>query len=108
MSTFCLIATVSPWLWPILAVVAVVLYLGLRSRYDFTITVRGGEVRFRGKLPTHKHRRIAEFFHRDFPSDARITIRGRRGPDGRWNLDIRGRLDRWEKQRVRNYLLVEL
>jgi hypothetical protein len=103
-----LLADISPWHWLALAAIAAVLYFALRPRYDFRITVRGGGVDIQGAFPAAKRGALASFFARDVTLPQTVRIYGRRQGKGRWKLVLRGRIDRWEKQRIRNFLLTVL
>lgn len=105
---FVLIGQFSPWIWCVLGVVAVALYLILRPRYDFTIAVKNRIVEFHGRIPKNRSAAIREFFRRDMPLDAPVKILGRRVEGGRLELQIRGYLDTWDRQRIRNFLLAEM
>jgi hypothetical protein len=96
---------ISPWVWIALVAGAVALYLVLRSRYHFTITIHGESVEISGTFPAAKRAVVVGFFQRDIHLPGRVKIHGRRRPDRRLDLVIRGRLDAGERQRIRNFLL---
>lgn len=76
----------------------------LRPRADFTIRVRGGDVRISGRLPERKRREVMDFFGKQFCHRSRLTVVGHRQPRARTRLSIRGVADAGEEQMIRNFL----
>jgi len=102
----------SLWGWVVIAVVlalGIVLMRGLvRMSHHFEITVREGQVAFRGRFPPECRSVVASFFRNDLPSARRIRIIARKNGTAGLRFQIDGSLDTGEKQRIRNFLLVTL
>jgi|SRR5581483_4974461 len=71
---------------------------------DFTISLRKGQVSYRGKVPLAQQPSIAEFLLRDLELHGPLKILGCRNK-GRLKLWFRGKLSPGEKQRIRNFLV---
>ena len=98
------VAQISPVLLVVILAVGIVLWFALRPRYDFTITVKGGDVKLEGKLPAIQRAAITQFFLSDVPAAGAIRVRGRRVPRGPLRLSIDGELSAGDRQRIRNFL----
>lgn len=71
---------------------------------DFTIRVRDGECRCKGKLPVVTQKAVAQFLLDDVRPKSAVTICGKRRA-GRFRLSFWGKLTPGEKQRIRNFLM---
>lgn len=99
-----------PW-WVnllILGFVGVVVWLIVRSRFDFKIVVKPDEVHCRGAISLAQQRKIRTFFEDSAPVTGKVTVLGRRAKNGRLALTFRGLPDRGRQQQVRNFLLTLL
>lgn len=97
------------WMLAVVAVVglAIFAYLRRNNRADISIVVDGADVRFSGAVPQAKQAVIAQFLIEDMELTQRVTIRGRRVPQG-WRFAVNGPLPQGDQQRIRNFLLTTL
>jgi hypothetical protein len=86
------------------AVIAFVWWM-TRPKFDFTITVSGGEVSLQGRLAQARWNEVAHFLREQPHIRGTLRICGRKLPSGRWELRFRGPLDWEQRQRIRNFLV---
>jgi hypothetical protein len=89
----------------ILAGVVFVLWWAFRPRPDFTISVRNREVRIRGRFPKAHRGKLEQLLREEMTLRGRVTITGRRHPNGYLALGFRGPVAQTERQRIRNLLV---
>jgi hypothetical protein len=89
------------------AAIAVVYWLLLGRRADFVIRVRGRRVECKGKVPLARQRLVADFLLNDLALREAVQISGARS-GSRLHLWFRGRLSEGQKQRIRNFLVMQL
>jgi hypothetical protein len=79
-------------------------YSAWRNKDDFRITVRNGEVYFRGRFPRHQQAAIASFLLDDVAPASTIRVLGNWGPYRVLRIAVRGRISVGDAQRIRNFL----
>jgi len=85
------------------AILWLIYHLLLGGHADFWIVVRDGRVECSKGVPLAMRSDLTQFLLHDLALRGPVTILGaRRG--GRTSLRFRGRLDKREQQRIRNYL----
>lgn len=87
------------------AILAAIAWIVLQPACDFRIDVRPSRVRIRGRFPANMHGEVTRLL-RDEMGLTRATICGQWAPGRVLHLRFRGRLTEFERQRLRNYLVV--
>lgn len=96
------------WVAVLVVVIAVsILFFAKRAKGDLSIVINNGDVRFSGAIPQAKQATIRHFLMDEMHVDTRVTIRGRRVPQG-WRFAIDGQIPLGDQQRIRNFLLMTL
>ena len=66
-------------------------------------------LRLRGPVPLSRHPAIRDFLAHDLSLTHSLRVRGiRQQPGNHWKLVLKGPLNPWQRQRLRNFLLEEL
>ena len=92
----------------VLAIMGLVAWRLLRSRWAFTIVVDNTGVKSHAGIRTPRQRRLLSLFQRTRFVEGKVTIRGRTDRNGQLQLTFVGPMDDVTKQQVRNYLVNEL
>jgi hypothetical protein len=87
------------------ALVAAIAWVVSQPACDFRIDVRRNCVRIRGRFPASMRGDVARLL-RDEMAIRRVTICGNWTPGRVLRLRFRGRLTEFERQRIRNYLVI--
>ena len=80
----------------------------VRFSHEFELIVRNRQVQTPRQVPPDCRRPVISFFKNDVDPSFRARIIGRRDGARGIRLEISGRLSSWEKQRIRNFLMVTL
>jgi len=86
------------------ALVGWLAWTAFRPRHALRIVVNKDGVQFSTGLPAAKRQQIVGFRENDVEIENRVTILGVRGRDGIVRYEFRGRLHPSIRQRIRNYL----
>ena len=94
--------------WGLAIVVVVILVrIFFWRRSDFRVSVRDGNVEYRGRFPLASRPAIEEFLLKDLAVKGPLKIYAIRR-NRRWRLWFRGRVCEGDKQRIRNFVATRL
>src|SRR6185437_6218787 len=83
-------------------------YAAGRRRGDFCITVRGGQVLFRGKFPPSRRADTTDFLLRELAPPGTVRVIGNWSAHRILRVDVQGKISTGDGQRIRNFLKITL